>query len=124
MTPPVVLASSAWAGLVIILLLYFVPSVVAFVRHHHNQWAIFALNLLLGWTCWDGSARWCGRSPGPRRSRRPSTSYTNRHRLLLRRHCPQSRRPSERRASRFEFAAGFTAEPPARVGAGDGFEAG
>ena len=58
MTGQIVLASgSSIAGLIIALLLYFVPSVVAFVRHHHNQWAIFALNLLLGGPCWDGSAR-------------------------------------------------------------------
>jgi hypothetical protein len=38
-------------GLVIIgLILYFLPAVVASIRGHHNQGAIFALNLLLGWT--------------------------------------------------------------------------
>jgi ABC-type transport system involved in cytochrome c biogenesis permease component len=39
---------------------YFVPSIIAFVRHHHNQWAIFALNLLLGWTLlgWIGALVW------------------------------------------------------------------
>ncbi len=30
--------------------LYFVPAVVAGKRNHRNQGAIFALNLLLGWT--------------------------------------------------------------------------
>ncbi len=30
--------------------LYFVPAVIAFGRGHHNAGAIFALNLLLGWT--------------------------------------------------------------------------
>ena len=29
---------------------YFLPAIVAACRHHHNQLAIFALNLLLGWT--------------------------------------------------------------------------
>jgi Superinfection immunity protein len=49
MTGQVILASgSSIVGLIIVLLLYFIPSVVAFVRHRHNQWAIFALNLLLG----------------------------------------------------------------------------
>ena len=62
MTGQIVLASgSSIVGLIIVLLLYFIPSVVAFVRHHHNQWAIFALNLLLGWTVLAGSARSSGR---------------------------------------------------------------
>ena len=48
----VVLASggSVLIGFIIVAVPYFAPSIVAFVRHHHNQWAIFALNLLLGWT--------------------------------------------------------------------------
>ena len=39
--------------LIIILVLivpYFVPSIIAFSRKHQNATAIFALNLLLGWT--------------------------------------------------------------------------
>ena len=36
--------------LVVVLLLHFLPTVIAFLRHHHNLIAIFALNLLLGWT--------------------------------------------------------------------------
>lgn len=53
-------SGSAGVGLIILLLLYFVPSVVAFVRHHHNQWAIFALNLFLGWSVlgWIGALVW------------------------------------------------------------------
>jgi uncharacterized membrane protein YhaH (DUF805 family) len=31
-------------------LLYFVPTLVAFGRRHHNRAAIAVLNLLLGWT--------------------------------------------------------------------------
>ena len=60
MTGQIVLASGSSIAGLIILLLYFVPSVVAFVRHHHNQWAIFALNLLLGWTLlgWIGALVW------------------------------------------------------------------
>lgn len=34
----------------ILLTLYFVPSLVAVSRKHHNEGAIFLLNLLLGWT--------------------------------------------------------------------------
>jgi hypothetical protein len=29
---------------------YFVPTLVAYCRHHHNAGANFFLNLLLGWT--------------------------------------------------------------------------
>jgi hypothetical protein len=36
--------------LILAAILYFVPSVVAGVRGHHNQAAIFVLNLLLAWT--------------------------------------------------------------------------
>jgi hypothetical protein len=44
-------------------------SVVAFVRHHHNQWAIFALNLLLGWTLlgWIGALVWSLTRPAARK---------------------------------------------------------
>jgi hypothetical protein len=34
----------------IVFALYFLPSIVAGKRRHPNQWAIFWLNLLLGWT--------------------------------------------------------------------------
>jgi ABC-type transport system involved in cytochrome c biogenesis permease component len=30
--------------------LYFLPTIIAFFRGHLSAWAIFALNLLLGWT--------------------------------------------------------------------------
>ena len=29
---------------------YFLPFLIAHVREHHNKWAIFVLNLLLGWS--------------------------------------------------------------------------
>jgi hypothetical protein len=32
------------------LLVYFLPAIVGFYRKHHRAWAIFTLNLLLGWT--------------------------------------------------------------------------
>jgi Superinfection immunity protein len=35
---------------VIFLFMYFVPSVIAFARGHHQKAAILALNLFLGWT--------------------------------------------------------------------------
>ena len=39
------------AGLFIAALIgYFLPTLVATIRHHHQQHAILALNVLLGWT--------------------------------------------------------------------------
>jgi ABC-type transport system involved in cytochrome c biogenesis permease component len=65
----VVLANggSVLIGLIIVAVPYFTPSIVAFVRHHHNQWAIFALNLLLGWTGlgWIGALVWSLTRPTP-----------------------------------------------------------
>jgi len=65
----VVLASSGGAvvGFIILLALYFVPSIVGFARGHHNKWAIFALNLLLGWTGlgWIGALVWSLTRPAP-----------------------------------------------------------
>jgi len=54
-------------GLIIVAVPYFAPSIVAFVRHHHNRWAIFALNLLLGWTGlgWIGALVWSLTRPTP-----------------------------------------------------------
>jgi hypothetical protein len=40
-------------GLIVLsvgLLLYQIPTLVAYSRNHHQATAIFALNLLLGWT--------------------------------------------------------------------------
>ena len=39
---------------------YFLPWLVAALRRHHNQGAIFLLNLLLGWTFlgWVGALVW------------------------------------------------------------------
>jgi hypothetical protein len=31
-------------------LCYFIPSIIALARSHHNGFAIFLTNLLLGWT--------------------------------------------------------------------------
>ena len=45
---------------VIVLLAYFLPSVIAGSKEHHQGGAIFALNLLLGWTFlgWVGALVW------------------------------------------------------------------
>lgn len=34
----------------IVIVVYFIPGIVAEVRHHHNKMAIAVLNLFLGWT--------------------------------------------------------------------------
>jgi sorbitol-specific phosphotransferase system component IIC len=55
---------------VILLLVYFVPSIIASIRHHRQRMAIYALNTLLGWTLlgWVGSFVWaCTRDVEPRR---------------------------------------------------------
>lgn len=36
--------------LLISALMYFLPTVIALARSHHNGFAIFLTNLLLGWT--------------------------------------------------------------------------
>ena len=45
---------------IISLTVYFLPSLIATERGHHNIAAIFALNLLLGWTIlgWIGAVIW------------------------------------------------------------------
>jgi hypothetical protein len=37
-------------GGLVALILYFLPSMIAFARHHRNAVAILVLNLFLGWT--------------------------------------------------------------------------
>ena len=48
------------AGVVVVVFLYFIPSVVAGMRSHHQTWPIVALNLLLGWTLlgWVAALVW------------------------------------------------------------------
>jgi hypothetical protein len=45
---------------IIALTLYFIPTMVANGRQHHNAGAIFALNVFLGWTFigWVASLVW------------------------------------------------------------------
>jgi len=45
---------------VLIFTIYFLPTLIAFLRQHKNKLAIFLLNLLLGWTVlgWVGSLVW------------------------------------------------------------------
>ena len=45
---------------IVILLLYFLPSLIAWIRKHPQLLPIFVLNLFLGWTYlgWVGSLVW------------------------------------------------------------------
>lgn len=54
--------------------LYFLPSFVAAMREHHNAGAIFALNLLLGWTAlgWIVCLVWAVTQVNPKTA--PATS--------------------------------------------------
>ena len=36
--------------LVVSVIMYFAPSIIGFMRGHASKWAIFAMNLFLGWS--------------------------------------------------------------------------
>ena len=50
----------AFSLLAIALAIYFAPTIIAIQRHHPHALAIFAVNLLLGWTLlgWAGALMW------------------------------------------------------------------
>lgn len=50
----------AWAFIIVLAVLYFVPSAIALLRRHRNAIAIVALNIFLGWTLvgWVVSLVW------------------------------------------------------------------
>lgn len=52
--------------------IYFLPSIIAVSRRHHNAFAICLLNLLLGWTVlgWVGSLVWSVTAIVPRTDKR------------------------------------------------------
>lgn len=37
-------------SIILLAILYFVPSLIAFSRGHNSRWAIFLTNVLFGWT--------------------------------------------------------------------------
>jgi hypothetical protein len=47
------------------ILFYFVPSILAMIRHHRQRSAIFVLNIFLGWTVigWVGALVWSFTKP-------------------------------------------------------------
>jgi Superinfection immunity protein len=59
--------------------IYFLPTIIAVARQHHNALAIFLLNLLLGWTVlgWVGSLVWSATAvtPAPRPTNRRKEPY-------------------------------------------------
>jgi hypothetical protein len=61
----------------IVLVLNFLPAVVAFARGHHHPWAILILNLLFGWTVigWVGCLIWALVGSTGRRLTGPPGSY-------------------------------------------------
>lgn len=56
------------ALVLVILCLYLVPSIIAWVRGHHNKVAITALNILLGWSVigWVAALVWSLTAAQPR----------------------------------------------------------
>lgn len=48
--------------------LYFIPSIIAANRKHHNSTAIFVVNLFFGWTVlgWVAALVWAIANPPPR----------------------------------------------------------
>lgn len=69
------MSGEAFLGLgsiALLLMLYFIPAIVAGCRYHRQTMAIFVLNLFLGWTLvgWVGALVWACtsdvKSPPPR----------------------------------------------------------
>lgn|GEM_PF-1947053 len=54
-------------GLLFAAIIYFVPTVVGFVRDHPNKFAILALNVFLGWSFigWVVALIWALSNPSP-----------------------------------------------------------
>jgi len=57
--------TSLLMAILIFSLFYFVPSILAMIRHHHQRSAIFVLNIFLGWTIigWVGALVWSFTEP-------------------------------------------------------------
>ena len=54
-------------GKIFLTVCYFIPTITAFSRHHHNAAAICALNIFLGWTLigWVTALVWALSRPAP-----------------------------------------------------------
>lgn len=64
-SPDAAIILAGTIGVVFVLGLYFLPSVIALARSHHNAAAITVLNFLLGWTLlgWVAALVWALTSP-------------------------------------------------------------
>lgn len=51
---------------VFLLAMYFLPTIIAFIRGHASKWAIFLLNIFLGWTLlfWFIALLWSASNSG------------------------------------------------------------
>jgi len=49
-----------WIILLVMLAIYFIPTIVAIYRHHPNSGPIVIVNMFLGWTLlgWVGALAW------------------------------------------------------------------
>lgn len=54
---------------ILFIFVYFIPTVVASTRKHHNYNAIFLVNLFFGWSVigWFGALIWASTNPPPAR---------------------------------------------------------
>lgn len=79
--PWLVGAMSAGAIILILILPYWIPTVIAFLRHHPSKGAILATNLLLGWTFvgWVVSLVWALSDNSPRGGTQMQTIVVNNH---------------------------------------------
>jgi choline-glycine betaine transporter len=55
-----------WLNAAIVLFIYMMPTMIAFMRGHASRWAIGMVNLFLGWTVffWFWSMIWALANPG------------------------------------------------------------
>jgi hypothetical protein len=85
---------------IVFLIVYFLPTIIAAAREHHNDGAIFALNLLLGWTFlgWVAALVWSLTSVMP-----PSQAQVSAVGQL--RDLPQPQPPAEPKAEQFPLIA-------------------
>lgn len=70
---------------IVLVLLYFTPTITAVMRKNHNSIAIFVLNLLLGWTLigWIIALIWAYKVPTTERIIIEKTDNVERSPLIL-----------------------------------------
>ena len=67
-TPDILTAVLLTALVLVSFAIYFVPTIIAYVRDHHSVLAIFVANFFLGWTFlgWVGALVWSAMPVTPR----------------------------------------------------------